>query len=182
MKDFSDKVLPIVRGTCGVINDISSINDQLQGQNSQRGFNNQQFNPQYPQFNPQYPQFTPQYPQFNPQYPKFNPQYPQFNPQYPQFNPQYPQYNPQVNTVGSQQIPSTQAGSQGGEVSNVNPNISLEIPKMGTSDAAFPDINNVIPEENSITELPMTSTSEATPGPELKEVIDSIFAETTEVA
>lgn len=51
--------MPVVKGTCGIIDGISTINDQFQGRTNQ-----------HPQFNPQYPQYISQYnpfAQINPQ-------------------------------------------------------------------------------------------------------------------
>lgn len=46
IKEFSQKVIPVVRGTCGIVNDLAMLNDQLQGQDIQQFQNNEQILPQ----------------------------------------------------------------------------------------------------------------------------------------
>lgn len=156
--------MPVIRGTCGVINDISLINDQMKKQTSERGFNSQQFNAQLPQLNPQYQQLYPAYPQFNPQ----------LSPQYIQYNPQYPQYVPPVIQDDFQSTPVPQFGVQGGEVSRFNPDISLGIPKTGPAGAAFP---TDVPKAQAPSDAKASGITGSTPGPELQKVIDSLFKE-----
>lgn len=111
-----------MKGTCGVINDLSMVNDQSRGKNTQ--------SQNYPGTLPPYNQ------QFNGQFPQFNLQYPEF----PQFNNKFPQFVSPNNQINPQNSPNFQNSQP--STTNTNMGSSSEIPVEDLSTTVNPLIQS----------------------------------------